>query len=789
MIYKELKRCRLDQLSGKERTKKWIQKIEDLLEQDSEKVEQFIRQFDETKIQDDKQLLADITLLVAIYNFSKEDDVSLEQNISKLETILIELAEKEQYQTILAFIGTEYLKYSEYKLAIQYLSKLKDYYKENQDKQDLAYVCNNLSIAFRNVGNFTEALHHVKESIRINEYTKNKNLAYSYHNLAAIYYNLNSMEKALEYFLSAMRIAEEDKDTHLLAKLFNNIANIYNDQTDFPNAEMYYQKALTLETKFGNPGSKATILLNLGIVSERLENYTRAIDYFHQSMEIAKKQKLKKIQANNLGFLGTTYLAKKELEKALDYSEKAYKIILEMEDSFLLSHILIQKSEIYFQMNDFPGAEELLNRAQTIAENNHYSDKEKLILEKRIKLSEQVGDVNQICKLQKKYIAFIEENSEKNYSNRLAELKTIFELETKEKEAEMYRSKMVELKKRNEIINTQKSQLEATLAELRKSELSYEYVSTQLKENIGSTIIGKSKEIKNIIKLIKKVAMTPQTSVLITGETGTGKELIARTVHDISERRKRNFCVVNVSAVPESLFESEFFGYRKNSFTGAKQDKAGWCEIADKGTLFLDEIGTLDIHLQAKFLRVLENKKFVPIGSTSEITTDFRVISATNENLSKLIKENKFRPDLYHRVSTFIIHIPPLRDRIEDIPLLTEYFVKTISTNLGKKMKRIENKVISALMSYSFPGNVRELKNIIERAIILSNSSTLTLDCIAIPAKTETETTIVPLIENDKKMVLKALKATNFHQTNAAKLLKITPKSLERRMIKYGLKK
>ncbi|MCK4357913.1 MAG: sigma-54-dependent Fis family transcriptional regulator, partial [Candidatus Cloacimonetes bacterium] len=248
---------------------------------------------------------------------------------------------------------------------------------------------------------------------------------------------------------------------------------------------------------------------------------------------------------------------------------------------------------------------------------------------------------------------------------------------------------------------------------------------------------------------------------------------------------------VNSSAIPESLFESHFFGYEKNAFTGANTTHIGWFEIADKGTLFLDEIGTMSFEQQAKLLRVLEESKIVRVGSHKEIDVDVHIISATNINLLEKVREKKFRNDLYYRLATFVINIPPLRERKEDIPLLLRYFVEMFSCVLNKKIKRIENQIDSALINYDFPGNIRELKNMVERAILISDSSTLKLKHFVIP-KSDSEfdsfEDIIPLEEMEKKLILKALKATGFNKRQAAKLLKVNRRVVERRMVKYGIK-
>jgi transcriptional regulator with PAS, ATPase and Fis domain len=195
--------------------------------------------------------------------------------------------------------------------------------------------------------------------------------------------------------------------------------------------------------------------------------------------------------------------------------------------------------------------------------------------------------------------------------------------------------------------------------------MNYSLVSKELKEKFGNNIIGKSKEIKNVLNLMAKVAKAGNTSVLITGESGTGKELVARGIHSLSVRKDHYFYAVNCSAVPENLFESSFFGHKKGAFTGANEDKKGWFEIASSGTLFLDEIGDMPAAQQSKFLRVLEEKKIRKVGSHIEIPVDVRIIAATNKDAKKLVANNILRSDLYHRLSSFEIHIPPLRERIE----------------------------------------------------------------------------------------------------------------------------
>ncbi|WP_027626827.1 sigma-54-dependent transcriptional regulator [Clostridium lundense] len=247
------------------------------------------------------------------------------------------------------------------------------------------------------------------------------------------------------------------------------------------------------------------------------------------------------------------------------------------------------------------------------------------------------------------------------------------------------------------------------------------YLSNQINEDSKYNIIGSSKKIKQVFDLIDRVKDI-DINVLITGESGTGKELVARAIHFQGKRKEKPFNVINCSAIPDNLLESELFGYRKGAFTGAMEDKKGIIELSNEGTLFLDEIGDMNINLQTKVLRVIQDKEIRPIGSTKSIKVDVRFISATNKELKEEVKNNRFRQDLFYRLNVININLPPLRDRKEDIAKLIEYFIKKYNVKLDKNIKGITAKALEALEKYNFNGNVRELQNIVERAIVLTES-------------------------------------------------------------------
>ncbi|MFN8206010.1 MAG: sigma-54 dependent transcriptional regulator [Bacteroidales bacterium] len=298
-------------------------------------------------------------------------------------------------------------------------------------------------------------------------------------------------------------------------------------------------------------------------------------------------------------------------------------------------------------------------------------------------------------------------------------------------------------------------------------------------------ISGTSCKIKDALEMAKKVAQT-DTSVLLEGETGTGKELFAQAIHYGGARRKKSFVAVNCSAMPRDLLESELFGYSKGAFTGALGDKTGLFEASHGGTLFLDEIGEMDMLLQAKLLRAIETQTFLRIGDTRETQVNVRIIAATNKNLRTEVEEGNFREDLFHRLSVFTIRIPPLRDRQEDIEILAQEFLKMFATNFGKSIRSISPEVLATLREYPWKGNIRELRNTIERAVILANDNLITVDLLPMEIRfNEQEAFSHSLAEQERLHILKILHLTNNNKPEAAKMLGIGLATLYRKLEEY----
>ncbi len=361
-----------------------------------------------------------------------------------------------------------------------------------------------------------------------------------------------------------------------------------------------------------------------------------------------------------------------------------------------------------------------------------------------------------------------------------------FPIEATISQFEMYGQKLFTIILRD--INERKKAEE----ELNRLHLEKLYLQEEIKiEHNFEEIISCSKVFKKVLRKIEQVAATDAT-VLILGETGTGTELVAHAVHNISSRRDRPLIKVNCAALPANLIESELFGHEKGAFTGATSKKIGRFELADSGTIFLDEIGDLPMELQGKLLRVLQEGEFERLGNPHTIKVDVRVIAATNRNLEKVIENGDFREDLYYRLNVFPIKIPPLRERKEDIPLMVKYFCDKFGKKIGKKIESVDQKAMDALLAYNWPGNVRELENIIERTVIITSGNKLQLgDWVPVKTKASSSTALLTLEENEKKHIIEALELTGGRvsgERGAAKVLGINSSTLESRMRKLGIK-
>jgi len=314
-------------------------------------------------------------------------------------------------------------------------------------------------------------------------------------------------------------------------------------------------------------------------------------------------------------------------------------------------------------------------------------------------------------------------------------------------------------------------------------------------------VIAEAPSMREVLNFVRRVSASEATTILLEGENGTGKDLVAKTLHYQSARQAEPFIAINCAAIPDSLLESELFGYEKGAFTDARSQKRGIFELADRGTLFLDEIGEIPLMLQAKLLRVLEEQTFRRLGGLKDIKLDLRVVAATNKNLREAVKEGAFRQDLYFRLNVIQILIPPLRDRVEDIIPLTRFFIEHYNRKFKRNIEGITPTAEKLLVSHDWPGNVRELRNAIERAMILEESALITPPslpiaisrpeagpALVVPITAEIPSDGLSLEDNEKNLLFRALEKTNGNQTQAARLLRITRDTLRYKMKKFNLR-
>ncbi len=313
-------------------------------------------------------------------------------------------------------------------------------------------------------------------------------------------------------------------------------------------------------------------------------------------------------------------------------------------------------------------------------------------------------------------------------------------------------------------------------------------------------ILGADSKMRDIFNIVERVAASPRSTILIDGESGVGKELIAKAIHHSTKTKKGPFIEINCGSLPGNLLESELFGHEKGSFTDAKSRKKGLIEIADGGTLFLDEIGEMPIGLQAVLLRVIETKRFKRVGGTEDVEVDLRFVAATNQNLKEAVAEKRFRKDLYYRLNVVPIHVPPLRERIQDIPILATYFIDMFNRELSRQIRGLSPTARARLQEYDWPGNVRELRNVIERAILLESDDLILLEHLPLEIsaglredhlpveKEEEEFTPIPLSEAERRQILKTIEWARGNKTKAARTLGISRQTLREKLRQYEAK-
>ena len=587
--------------------------------------------------------------------------------------------------------------------------------------------------------------------------------------LSKLHLRLGEYEISMDYAIQAVEIYESNKK--LLEKKLNQrsktdygstletIAILFGKMKQKEKSRDYFKKANVLfkQTKFYQ--AEIQTLQNIG-VSYSDEDPSITLQYYQKANYLAMETKFYNLQVAITNNIGGVYEDISKYDKALLYYKKALSLAEKHQVATFVPYIMKHIASAFYKMNQY-------------SEALHYLKQNLEIVERKDMKDELQENYQLICDV---YEAMQDYKLALHFFRKSSQIKD-----------EIFNQKMIDK------FGKLQQKYEETNLQLKQKQKDHSLISNAIRKSMNMQFIGRSKAITNVMELTMKAAMNKDINVLISGESGTGKEIIAHIIHFASLRKDNLFVPVNCCAIPESLMESEFFGYEKGAFTGAVTSKIGYLEEADKGSLFLDEIADMPLHLQSKLLRVLESRVIRRVGSKHDAKVDFRLISATNKNVSELIQKNEFRADLFYRINSFEIRIPPLRERKEDIEVLVDFFVKKFSESMKKNTPKIDKSVFELLTNYDFPGNVRELRNMIEKALIMLQSDLLTSDLFDI--RSDNYDLSIPSIDShltleemERMMIIRALKSSKNNQTIAASQLGISYSTLYRKLKKYKIK-
>ncbi|MBN2829525.1 MAG: sigma 54-interacting transcriptional regulator [Candidatus Cloacimonetes bacterium] len=582
--------------------------------------------------------------------------------------------------------------------------------------------------------------------------------------LGLLFRNKGIFDIAVQYLTNSIEIFNQHKndkifinDRNLLFSYINAIEAcgiIYSQLKQYEESISYFKDALILKEKYLGDSGKISALMNLGATYSNFD-IDKAQEYYLlalQEVNSATPSQHKVVLLNNLG---GCLEDKKQYDEALKYYQKALKLLNESGLIRYKAPILKHISSIHYLQGRYDQALKVIEYGLEL------SEKSKTTYEMK-DCYKLISDI---------YIAKNDFKIAMSYRSKYDEIKD-----------ELYQQ---DLRTQLSALQTKYKKSTININNLRKEK---SLISEELKKAMSTDFIGESDSIKEVRRLAIEAAAYKDTRVLITGESGVGKEIIARLIHYSDTIRTGQFVDVNCCAIPDTMAESEFFGFLKGSFTGAIQNRTGYFEQADNGSLFLDEIGDMPLSLQAKLLRVLETKEIKKLGSNKSTSVSFRLISATNRDLSELIKSNKFRGDLLFRINTIEINIPPLRERKEDIEPLLNHFLKQFSSKMNKPIPLYPDDLIACLQKYEFPGNVRELKNMVERTLIFLKGNQISVEDFTKQMHLKENNLLKSYTDKcysikdlESQLILDTLEVCNGNQTKAAKQMGISYSTFKRK--------
>jgi len=620
---------------------------------------------------------------------------------------------------------------------------------------------NNIGYIYETMGNFELAEEYYEKGLRygfeINS-DQVKNLAYC--GYGRLNLNNSNIKLAVNYFLEALKYFQ-NQDSEDYMSVCSNLGIAYGMLKQYDESLKYFTPFITDKVKAKSPEMYFTFLLNLANSYHFLGKYQKAETNLFSALEFAHYTKNKEDIAGVLINLGNLEKAQRNLPKALEFYLESRKYIVQ--DYNIQQDMLADQGigVVYSLMKDDEKAISYLNSS--------------LMKAKKLNLKYQtIVTYNNLVEIYER---------QGNYQLALDNYKIL---------------KAIELESKDYQFNLDMKLLRKKYDHKEKSMVSHKIksvdslISLELAELVNSPLIGTSPIMRDVLYKTQIAAKNGKISVLLTGESGTGKEIIARIIHYSSRRTKNPFISVNCASFSQSLIESSFFGCEKGAYTGAVSRQIGYFEVAHTGTMFLDEIGDMPFDMQSKFLRVIEEQTINRVGSTKNINIDIRLISATNRNIFELTDGNLFRLDLLNRINTLEINIPPLRQRKEDIPLLVDYFLSQLSKEMNLEKPVCTKEAIDLLLSYSYPGNVRELINIIKRSLLFNKKSILDVQNIIFPPQhdqiflSNSDINSFNLAENERQLIKLVMEKTNGLQVKAAELLGLSPSAFSRRLKKIN---
>lgn len=620
-----------------------------------------------------------------------------------------------------------------------------------------------------------------------------------YANLGYVYEYVGDYKKAEKYYKEGLDFAQRQNFEQALILAYSGMGRLHLRLKNYRLAAQYLERNLALVGESGSLRERATIITNLANAHLNLGNMDKALELNLQLDDKNLEEYDPELYSTVVLNIGCCFFDKRDYEQARPYLLKAYNYAEKFGDVPQLIFALINLAKIANIDGDLKQAREHLRVA--LGHARKANNQEQLIViqdllgetlalkgdhigaighyEAAYCLAEGTGDLNARFGISRKLALCHERRGdyEQAYRYLAGSLKLEEEIKGSQKEADE------EIKAKKHINTGRKTQY------LFSDSMSL--ISKELSDRIGQWLIGTSKELQEAVEKAYIAARNERVNVMLYGESGTGKELIARLIHHSGSRAEYPFVEVNSAVFTTTLAQSSLFGHKKGAFTGANESHPGYFESAHKGTLFLDEISQMPPEIQSMMLRVLETKRIRPLGSNADVSVDFRLICASNHPMGKLVEDKLFRFDLFNRINTLEIKLPPLRERKADIPLLVNYFISSLSAEMNVRAPSVSPKALGKLCDYDYPGNIRELKNIIQRLLLFGKKDPIDQDDILLDQARDPHERLDPgnldLEEHEKLLIKAALNRSGNVVTNAAKLLGISPFALARRLRKYGI--